>query len=417
MEKIKVENFLVLKDIELTINKINVIIGSQANGKSLIAKLLYFFRDFLSTTYLNSIQELHNKKDVEREGLLKFERFFPKYAWKGQEFKLVYQIEDYEVTITNKKNSSIKLDYSGSLVSLHKKTKNAYRKAQTEKFQLENDVDEVFFDPFEHAVKQHILNNNQSNCFRNSIFIPASRSFFANLQKNVFSFLASNIDIDPFIKDFGSQYEQSKRYYANSYFRKQGRNQKLSEKIEDIIENILVGKYEQESDKDWITNRGKRVNLSNASSGQQEALPMLLILSIWPFIRARKSTFFIEEPEAHLFPISQKHIVSLLSLIHNEFNNNLIITTHSPYILTALNNNILTKDVTDLKGFEAVSKITDPSLGIDFEKVSAYTIKNGRLTNIMDKDLRLISSSVIDSVSEEFDKVFDSLLTLQMSKT
>jgi len=416
MEKIVIENFLVLKKVELEVNKINIIIGSQASGKSLVAKLLYFFRSFLSKTFINSIKELQNKKDLERLGLMNFERFFPKYAWKGQSFNIIYTVDDFEVTVSNSKNKPIKLDYSSNLITLHKKTKNAFKKAQEYRFTQESALGSLkfFFDPLDHAVKNTLLISS-SNCFKNSLFIPASRSFFANLQKNVFSFLASNIDIDPFIKDFGSQYEQAKRFHPTEILVNSGMNIDVYQKVEKIIEQILVGKYVQINDKDWIKNTGKMINLSNASSGQQEALPMLLILSIWPFIRGKQSTFFIEEPEAHLFPISQKYIVSLMSLIHNEFNNNLIITTHSPYILTAFNNYILASDVINKKGKKAVRKIVDPSFAVNFDDVGAYTIKDGELSNIMDKENRLIGSSVIDSVSEEFDDIFDSLITLQMS--
>jgi predicted ATPase len=43
MEKLIVKNFLTVQDIELDIKKINVIIGRQAEGKSILAKLVYFF--------------------------------------------------------------------------------------------------------------------------------------------------------------------------------------------------------------------------------------------------------------------------------------------------------------------------------------------------------------------------------------
>ena len=39
-EYLKIRNFLVVKDAEVELKKINVIIGPQANGKSLIAKLI-----------------------------------------------------------------------------------------------------------------------------------------------------------------------------------------------------------------------------------------------------------------------------------------------------------------------------------------------------------------------------------------
>ena len=46
MEKLIVKNFLTLKHIEIELNKINIAIGPQAEGKSLIAMLIYYFKEF-----------------------------------------------------------------------------------------------------------------------------------------------------------------------------------------------------------------------------------------------------------------------------------------------------------------------------------------------------------------------------------
>ena len=75
------------------------------------------------------------------------------------------------------------------------------------------------FDDFWEFKNQFIDNNKEiSKYFSESVFIPASRSFFANLQKNIFSFLAENIDIDPFMKEFGSKYELAKKLYSDINF-------------------------------------------------------------------------------------------------------------------------------------------------------------------------------------------------------
>ncbi|TON02339.1 hypothetical protein CGH64_26225, partial [Vibrio parahaemolyticus] len=67
------------------------------------------------------------------------------------------------------------------------------------------------------------------------------------------------------------------------------------------LTSVVGGDYAYQEDQDWIVAKNGRVNLANASSGQQEALPMLLVLSTWPLMRALgenggRSKLFIEEP-------------------------------------------------------------------------------------------------------------------------
>ncbi|SEH04738.1 AAA family ATPase [Candidatus Venteria ishoeyi] len=415
MEKLQVNNFLVIKSANFEVGKINLIIGSQANGKSVLAKLLYFFREFLSSTYLESIQKFELKKDLERKALSNFELYFPKYTWGSQIFHIEYTIHDFSMKISREKNKSggiyLKFDYSKNLIFLHKKLKNIYKKFQNN---MENNgVNNLTTkDIYEKTIDEWIFDKKIGINFNHSIFIPASRSFFANLQRNVFSFLSSNIDIDPFVSNFGARYENVKRYYGNMFYNEKNDKNK---KINNVIESILVGKYKYEEEQDWIDYKGHKINLSNASSGQQEALPMLLVMSMSALSTSSKEnlTLFIEEPEAHLFPVSQKQIVSLIGLIYNNENRDFVITTHSPYILTAINNMILARDIANEQGTEKLNNIIDPDFTIAYEDVKAYTIKDGVLISILDDDSRLIGENIIDSVSDEFSAVFDDLLNLQ----
>jgi len=413
MEKIVIKNFLVIKEANFKVNKINIIIGSQANGKSLVAKLLYFCKEFLNTTYLDSIRDDLDKRDLERQGLNKFKEYFPQYTWKGQKFSIKYTVDkDSWVLINNTKGEPVKLTDSENLIKLHRDMRKEYRQLQNSIIHDTSDAslgELVTKQDAFRQLKEKLIENDFGMVFSSSLFIPAIRSIFANLQKNIFTLLASDATMDPFIKGFGSHYEQVRS--LNSI----GRELKIIDKeVEKIIQKILVGEYVYENGEDWIkeTTGDSKVNLANASSGQQEALPMLLILSLMPFLSGTAKTYFIEEPEAHLFPVSQKYVVSLLSIIYKRKKRSLVITTHSPYILTAINNLILAGDVINEKGTNAVMKSIGSLHSIDYEDVSAYTIENGKMKSIMDKDTRLIGASIIDSVSEEFETDFDSLLSL-----
>ena len=81
MEKIIVKNFLILENIEMPINKFNLVIGEQASGKSLLSKLVYYFKnnldDFISCVVNEkSYDEFVNR--LEKSFLLNF----PNEYWK-----------------------------------------------------------------------------------------------------------------------------------------------------------------------------------------------------------------------------------------------------------------------------------------------------------------------------------------------
>ncbi|CAA6824909.1 MAG: Unknown protein [uncultured Sulfurovum sp.] len=412
MEQLRIKNFLVIKNAKFDVGKINIIIGPQANGKSILVKLLYLFRETISESFLISVKNNELQKDFLKKIEESFEKYFPHYTWKNKDFQIIYIRDDIEIKISKTNTQrKIKIELSEYLTNQFRGLKSQYKKFLKQK----KDDDRFIYDDFWEFKDQYIDESQEvSKYFSESIFIPASRSFFANLQKNIFSFLAENIDIDPFMKEFGSKYELAKNIHANTRFNEEiiQRN-KSNKQFKEIVENILNGKYEYKDKQDWITSKGEMINVANTSSGQQESLPMLLILSIFPFVNDNKvNMYFIEEPEAHLFPVSQKHLVSLFGLIYNNDQDS-VITTHSPYILTALNNLLLAYDIKEQKGKEALKDIIDEEFCINFDDIRAYTIEKGKLISIMDKEERLIGMNIIDSVSDEFSNTFDTLLSMQ----
>ena len=114
----------------------------------------------------------------------------------------------------------------------------------------------------------------------------------------------------------------------------QKNNANISNEIKTLGKEILKGIYSRENEIDYLTNEDNlKIKLEDASSGQQELLPVVLTLII-DSISKNKYLYIIEEPEAHLYPSTQKKITNLLSYTYNKSNKdiNLLITTHSPYI-------------------------------------------------------------------------------------
>jgi hypothetical protein len=116
MEKIEIKDFVGIRDITIEIKKINILIGPQASGKSVIAKLLFYFKSFIFEI-IDTAEQSKNKRDLDKDYKQKFEEYFPSSCWGSNKFKIRYSIDENFIEIhikkvANKKTSQIVLSYS-----------------------------------------------------------------------------------------------------------------------------------------------------------------------------------------------------------------------------------------------------------------------------------------------------------------
>ena len=137
----------------------------------------------------------------------------------------------------------------------------------------------------------------------------------------------------------------------------------------------------------------------------------ILLSNLAAQFNIKRTLNIIEEPEQNLFPTSQQNMLHQLLEYNNKTKDNkLIITTHSPYILTALNNSILAEEV-----FEKTGKVIDsygPERRIAYADISAYKFEEGDIYTIKDEETQLINADAIDSCSTRINADFDELLDL-----
>lgn len=414
MKLLSVKNFLLLKNVEIEVKKINIIIGSQASGKSIIAKLVHYFNG-IGKHFQNSIIEGLPIKEAKKNAINEFEKNFPISSWNGTSFEISYNSFGQIIKINGnvvKNKTKIEIEIPEDLTSFYAQSNRKLSRIKNDTSETINILRSPRTTYFNKVIKPSISNEAFSGFFHNPIFIPASRSFFSSLSNNIFSFLASNVNIDPYIKEFGSFYESSKSAYIDQYLTKRIEPATFAD-LRKRVQSLIKGNYVYKNKQDLISTSHGQIPLSNASSGQQEVIPLLLVLSIYPFFRSNsEELYFIEEPEAHLFPDAQGDIVSLFSFIHHKCNTGYFITTHSPYVLAAFNNLILASNLirNDSLSLNESIKINSNGFPIDFENVSAYIINNGICESILDEENNLINTSKIDSVSEKFAIAMDEML-------
>lgn len=415
MEKILIENFGGLKKMEFEIKSINILIGPQASGKSISVKLLYYFKTFISEI-LKSIENGDSKRLMDSKHKERFVNYFPKESWSKDSFSITYYLDNTWIIITKKSTKSLSLSYSDDLVKMISKGRS-FLKDEQKKMDLENRISSFRVNRNMRLKFNECLKNEFSEILPyNQYFIPAGRSFYANIQSSIFSFLSNNKSLDPFLIEFGSFYDNFKRF-TDEHFDNNKKNKKDFDKI---INDIMNGSFIREKEKDYIVhNDSRKVNLSNASSGQQEILPLVLVLKVLNelnFINGG-ATLYIEEPEAHLFPTAQNKIIQLLARTFNSQNSNfqIIVTTHSPYILSSFNNLLEAGKIIS----DNPNKATDVYKVINKEEVLypkdliAYSIFKGKKENLIDSETELISQNILDSVSNDISIDFGKLLDIE----
>jgi predicted ATP-dependent endonuclease of OLD family len=428
-QKIIIKNFGPIKEVEMEIDDFTIFIGPQTSGKSTIAKSVFFFLS-LRDDLLGIISKNINSNDYG-DYLKEFKKFiFMKFYpyWGINDPDMNFQIQYFyteNCSILLEKNINffrLSEDLESQILSLINsvKTKASLMNVDKDKFLTSKDL------VIKESERQNILNdlqNSINNIFgfdEDILFIPAGRSILALLANQMQDISIKKLDylMRMFIERINSLKNviiDSDDYGIDFFIKGGALDQESLDFMKNLSKSILNGSYvndEEEGDKIKISD-SQYIKLLLASSGQQESVWIIQIVLLL-ILNKQKVFIVIEEPEAHLFPKTQKDILNLIVLLSNTSDNKIFITTHSPYILTSLNNNIYAYQVGQ-QYEEKVDKIIDKRLWMNPDKVQAYFVggenNKGCIRDIIDPDLKIIKAEEIDSVSRinnhEFDQLFD----------
>jgi ABC-type cobalamin/Fe3+-siderophores transport system ATPase subunit len=376
---LEIENFGPIKSIKMSINSVIVIIGQQSSGKSTIAKVLSYLQWVEKRIVLLSDEEF----DVN-QGLFIFHHLDKGYINKGARIK--YTSDDVTIDISFIKNEP-KLKFQ----------RKAKAKRETSK----------------------------------NIFIPSERNFATTIP-NIGKYNESNDDIMNFIYDWTVARE-------------------VVSNIDNVLGLPLRYEYDKNSHKDYIelVKEKKKILLSNASSGLQSSIPLTILVEyMTKYMYKRKrvltandqllilsrfnkeglvnnkealallssyysySSLIIEEPEQNLFPENQVNLIySIIKSLKDRrsMKHQILLTTHSPYILYAINNCILANKVYGKLDKDMKSK-PFVKARIPATKVSMYAIENGELKDLKNENNLLTHQYFDDSLTSlynDFDELYE----------
>jgi predicted ATPase len=464
MQKIIINNFGSIKYAEIEVKKILVLIGEQASGKSTIAKLIYFFKtiqeDLFSQIYRDKQnQSLDINSDILPPIQQKFYNFFgPTNNLPDFEITFYYSFNENKfLKLSNDENKKMKISPIDTFIN-----EKFTILASDIKFRLRQEYLNINknrnIQPLikeEEKIKYaqqlyDLLNDLFQNKQRDLLFIVAGRSAtvaYPSLFEKYFSQsieinLKQNISIDNYERSSKTLDEILLEKFIEKFVRvkdifKKFRNfegliesyseNNIKEKLYQVknkIDKILKGEYRIDDLGEKILfnkETEEYIYLSNTSSGQQESIRILQDIFI-NILDNAKVLRILEEPEAHLFPIAQKQLIELLALMvnHND-DNQLIITTHSPYVLTVFNNLLFANRVVEKNPSteSEVAQIIPQDSWLSAKDFSAYSLGNQSVSQdtnycepIFNQEKGTIQQNYLDTVSEILGGDFQALYSI-----
>ena len=376
MATILIKNVGPLKDTgEIALNKLLLIIGRQSSGKRTFIKVLCHCRWVEKTLMVDDDASAKDYgKDQEfLKSLMTFHRFNPDF----------FSPDSY-------------IKYEGDYITIE---------------QSGDDSDAIITRKKGFGERRY----NTKLCF-----IPSERNLISAVKNLDKAYKATELDV---LLNYLLEWDEVKEFYGTK------NPLRLS-----VARNI---QYYNDGGADFIilSQNGKKMPVFYASSGVQSAMPIEVMIDRYSAFVGEKASiskhdwkhinddtrkayyqsvqFFIEEPEQNLYPMSQKdlmlnivrHVVSANRNEKGNFDSHVVITTHSPYILSVLNELMAEARLYDyhLDGHftPGVEDFVNYDCYMSAANYSAYYINdNGLFENLIDAELPMISGLELDSVSD-----------------
>ena len=426
MHKVIINKLGPIKNVELYCNDFMVFTGAQASGKSTIAKTIFFFRtikdDILSlmikkvSSINGDISESLNKA-LETELRDKFMRVFGSSWGMKKDMYIEYHFNaDTSIKVYLKEETVysapnyIWIEYSDNVRTFLNQSSKGLSKYPSsipddEKNIIKNELNELFSDRFE------------------SVYIPAGRSLITLLATQLNYIYSTMEDAQKKAIDFCTrsylerilkirpEFENGLQGLFNSNPMKSRRQKDKLDVARNLINEVLKGLYRYNGGDERLEIQDNQYVKINFMSSCQQEVVWFLNLFYYHLLQGQPTYFIIEEPESHLFPESQKAVSEFISFVKN-VGNNMLVTTHSPYVLGSFNNLLYAAGFSKDNWIE-VEKVIDKRFWINHDTFDAIFVQDGHIISGMDKELNLINNELIDDISRVINDTYDKLFEIR----
>ena len=395
MARLIVDNLGPIKHVEVVFKKVSVLIGPQSSGKSTIAKV-YSFCCWLDKMTDGTHKALHQGAFKKLQSYHRMNTYFEsdtRIYFEGENIIYAYNYpKDGDATV---------LPFSKDL-----------------------NVDK-YYQPYPCGEQKEIclerVNREKSPKVE---YIPAERNFVASVPN-----LNSYLEADDSLQDFVNTWYKTKKHYSKDN--------------EFDILNLGMQYFYNESDaSDYVRlDNRKDIPVSCASSGVQSLVPLLgmikwftsdiyrnqaerpfspeeneqiskllrenqngvygneltqMIERLVGFAKGKIYThtqLILEEPEQNLFPNTQCDLIDfILASINHGKDHRMLMTTHSPYVLSYLN--------------VLLRRTNDDAIFVSKENISVYRLYNGECVDLIGQDKQ--GRAIVDTygLSETMESIY-----------
>ncbi|EAJ0341127.1 ATP-binding protein [Campylobacter lari] len=401
MQKVIIKNLGPIQEAEIILKPFVVIIGKSGSGKSIILRTISLLKWLYKQEQIKSFHEPKLFNNIDQKEFMDYLK---------ESMLDIYINHNTEITLIDDKPL---IEIKGKNITLyqeHIKTEQLIGKIV-----FINDVrvflPELFATPKQRDIKASYHTNDmianfiesinevkyfQLKTIENTIFTAENEAGFTKCYLN-----HNDLKI-PFEQSSSGEKSTSimeiiSNYFAYVYDIKNKSLEKIT--IENLISDL---KKSIDTKRKLIENKViERIKLIETLLSEKNK-PTLDI--------------FIEEPESNLFPINQMNMAYYLASLRNAKNKpNIMFSTHSPYILTALNNILYASTIkTKLRNDEqnSIYEIINKENIFNHKDFIAYKLENGKSYSIIDKATMLIDAEYIDTASSEIMDDFNKIAEL-----